>query len=333
MIKKIKTKNLILPPLFFLYFFFSTSQAKLYKGDIDWQGEGPLKIVSSILSPDKKEVFPLRNSNHIAVQFFINKLGTKNKILPLELTIVSDGEKLITDGRPISFNNCQKRPSSSLKATIRLESPFFTVKQRRPYEIQLNLTCGHMNTFTFTHDGHSGQALNIFNIAKTATLKMKKNKTISFWKRKIDIIYPGRGDYYSRGTVHITKGHFWDVVGHELGHALYDMANIGVMEGGRHRIDQCYTKGLALSEGWASFFSAWISVGLNDPDAKFEYMVPRRAPLHFENIPSDVCQGEKNEWRVTGFLWDLIDLNEDQDDTLKISFRDFWEFTLNKRNF
>ena len=108
------------------------------------------------------------------------------------------------------------------------------------------------------------------------------------------------------------------------------MANIGVMEGGPHRIDECYSKGLALSEGWASFFSAWLSVDLKDPDAKFEYMVPRRAPLQFENIPSDVCPGEKNEWRVTGFLWDLVDIHEDFEDTLKIPFKTFWNFTLKK---
>ena len=40
-------------------------------------------------------------------------------------------------------------------------------------------------------------------------------------------------------------------------------------------------------------------------------MVPRRAPLRFETIPADVCAGQDNEWRVTGFFWDLVDLHRD----------------------
>ncbi len=57
-------------------------------------------------------------------------------------------------------------------------------------------------------------------------------------------------------------------------------------------------------------------------------MVPRRAPLEIEHIPSDVCAGPKNEWRVTGFLWDLIDINDDQENT-KLSFEQLWKTTFN----
>jgi hypothetical protein len=40
-------------------------------------------------------------------------------------------------------------------------------------------------------------------------------------------------------------------------------------------------------------------------------MVPRRAPIRFENIPADVCGKSGNEWRVIGFFWDLIDQHPD----------------------
>ena len=75
---------------------------------------------------------------------------------------------------------------------------------------------------------------------------------------------------------------------HEIGHAIYDQADIGVSGGGRHRIDECYTNALALSEGWATFFAGWLNLRLNDQDARFEFLVPRRAPIRLENIPSDL---------------------------------------------
>ena len=328
--KKIINRAIFLNVILFFTFYLNKSEANRLKGDIDWVSEKPLKLMSSTLLPDKKEIFSLRNPNNIAARFYINKLGKLKKVIPIELIIKSENKKIKTNHQPITVKSCINDSRSLIEASFKLETPFFSVQQRKVYKIKVKLTCGHMNTFSFNYDGHSGQALSIFNISKKAVLKMKEQNIISFWKKKIKIIYPGRGDYYSYGTVHLTKGHHWDVVGHELGHAVYDMADIGVMEGGPHRIDKCYSKGLALSEGWASFFSAWLSVDLKDKDAKFEYMVPRRAPLHFEHIPSDVCPGEGNEWRVTGFLWDLIDLNEDQEDTLKIPFKEFWEITLRK---
>ena len=78
-------------------------------------------------------------------------------------------------------------------------------------------------------------------------------------------------------------------------------------------------------------FSAWLSVSQSDNDAKFEYMVPRRAPLRFETIPDDVCHSDKNEWRVTGFLWDLIDLNQDLTDTSQMKIISFWKNSENQK--
>ncbi|NDD90648.1 hypothetical protein EBZ37_00965, partial [bacterium] len=91
----------------------------------------------------------------------------------------------------------------------------------------------------------------------------------------------------------------------------------------QHKIDECYSPTLAFSEGWASYFSAFVSVASDDPDAKFEFMVPRRAPIRFETIPADVCAGEENEWRVTGFFWDLFDKNSDGE-SVEQGFASLW---------
>jgi hypothetical protein len=111
-----------------------------------------------------------------------------------------------------------------------------------------------------------------------------------------------------------------------MGHAIYDQAGIGGFGGGQHYIDRCYSEVLALSEGWASYFSAFVSADLRDVDAKFEYMVPRRAPIRFENIPADVCGSSTNEWRVNGFLWDLIDYHDDGE-TMSDAFVKLWNDT------
>lgn len=140
------------------------------------------------------------------------------------------------------------------------------------------------------------------------------------WWDHLPIEWPADGDYYGWGTLHITQAHQWDVVGHELGHAVYFAASSFAGGGGSHKIDECYTQGLALSEGWASFFSAAVQLDRADPDAKFEFMVPRRAPIRVEHVPADVCAGEKNEWRTASMLWDLYDTHEDGEDRLALDW-------------
>jgi len=94
--------------------------------------------------------------------------------------------------------------------------------------------------------------------------------------------------------------------------------------GGAHRIDECYSARLAFSEGWASFYSAFTQVASDDPDAKFEFMVARRAPLEIEHVPDDVCEGQTNEWRVYAALWDLYDSYEGDDDQFELPFIHQW---------
>ncbi|MBU6375078.1 MAG: hypothetical protein KGQ59_03710 [Bdellovibrionales bacterium] len=222
-------------------------------------------------------------------------------------------------------SNCSDGPRIRVRA--QLKNSFFSIASSgvggRPYPFVAEVGCEGLTRLIVKTDSDSGQALGIWQVAMRAQLKLQSAIGLQFWKRPVVFAWPGDGDYYTRGVVTLTRGDHWDVVGHELGHAIYDLGGIGSSEGGQHRIDECYSSTLALSEGWASFFSAFVSISSDDPDAKFEYMVPRRAPIRFETIPADVCAGEENEWRVTGFFWDLFDKNADGE-TVEQLFSSLW---------
>lgn len=171
----------------------------------------------------------------------------------------------------------------------------------------------------------NGQAAYIHEIYNRAlALFEKEGISLSWWNRQLDTVWPANGNYYSWGTVNLSNAEWWDVNGHEIGHALHDLGINGRMGGGQHKIDECYTGALAWSEGFASFFSAAISLKRDDADAKFEFMVPRRAPLRFENMPPDVCAGPTNEWWTTAMLWDLYDTHNEQDDQVSLEFNQIW---------
>jgi len=207
---------------------------------------------------------------------------------------------------------CAASDKLSLEASFK--NAHFSIENpsgSRAYRLLYQGPCEGRVRWIVKSDSEAGQILGVWQVAERARRRLEAEVGLAFWKKRIPFVFPSDGDYYSWGKVNITRGDFWDVVGHELGHAIYDQAGIGGSQGGQHKIDQCYTGTLAFSEGWASFFSAWVSVPLDDADARFEFMVPRRAPLRFESIPADVCAGQTNEWRVTGFLWDLMDLHAD----------------------
>lgn len=147
---------------------------------------------------------------------------------------------------------------------------------------------------------------------------------MAWWNRQLDTKWPAEGNYYSWGTVNLSNPEWWDVNGHEIGHAVHDLGINGRMGGGQHKIDQCYTTNLAWSEGFASFISAAASLDRDDPDAKFQYMVPRRSPIRIENVPADVCGGPENEWWTSAALWDLYDTHADGRDQAALAFKPIW---------
>ncbi len=156
---------------------------------------------------------------------------------------------------------------------------------------------------------------------------LKKNADVDWWTSPLTINWPSSGDFFTPGawTLDLTDPTHWDVVTHELGHAVQNGAMTIRSAGGEHKIDQCYSPELAWSEGWASFFAAAVHLKLDDADAHFEFMVPRRAPIGVENVPSDVCQGESSEWRVFAGLWDLVDTHDDGLDHFSMPFSALWK--------
>lgn len=156
--------------------------------------------------------------------------------------------------------------------------------------------------------------------------------TDAWWSRPIGTTWPASGNYYSFGSVNLTDAEWWDVNGHEIGHAIFFAGFNSASGGGQHKIDECYGADLAWSEGFASFFSGVISIDRGDPDAKFQYMVPRRAPIRVENVPDDVCQGHTNEWRAGSALWDLYDTHNDGQDAVAVDFKVIWGALVKTQN-
>ncbi len=234
-------------------------------------------------------------------------------------------QQFITDenGR-ISDLNCQK---NDFTTTATMESKLYSVTSGgQPYDLILKLKCGVSQKIIFDEKSDAGEVIAIWQVAKKAEKKIKDQIGLDFWKDQIQFVWPSPGDYYDGSSVHLTFGHQWDVVSHEMGHAIYGRAGIGSFGGGEHYIDRCYGNEIALSEGWASFYAAWLNFDLNSNDPGFEYMVPRRAPITVENIPADVCGLPTNEWRVIGFLWDLIDEHQDGESFSK-PFSTLWHDT------
>jgi hypothetical protein len=179
----------------------------------------------------------------------------------------------------------------------------------------------------------NGQAALIHQIWNRALGEFQKDGiAIDWWKSRINTNWPANGNYYSFGTVNLTDATQWDVNGHEIGHSLFFAGFNSAAGGGEHKIDECYGADLAWSEGFASFFSGVISVARDDADAKFEFMVPRRKPIRLENIPTDVCEGYTNEWRVSAALWDLYDTHEDGSDRVAVDFKTIWGALVKTHN-
>lgn len=254
-----------------------------------------------------------------SVQLFLVKDGVRQNLQPLRYTL-KNGQEFVANGQSIACTHDLAR------ATADLQNEYFKVQGNQGiYRHTIEeIKCGSAYEIEFVSTTGAGQALGVWDVSQTAVEKFRAINRLAFWRNSIRMRFPASGDYYSGGTVHVTRGDHWDVVGHELGHAIYDEADIGAWGGGPHRIDECYTSRLALSEGWASFFSAWLKIGRDDRDAQFEYMVPRRAPLRIEHVPEDVCAGQTNEWRVTAFLWDVYDTNRDSEQ-LEQGMQPFWD--------
>jgi hypothetical protein len=280
----------------------------------------PLQSLAAPLQPDETRRTSLESGLELSVQIQMSH-GELRPVSNL-LLFASDIELRTDENGVARLAECAPRSQFRFQSELR-DSHFSVGDGSTPYRLQMAVDCGVRVEMIFREESNSGQPLGIWNVATAGKTKLASTVGLAFWSRPVTFVWPANGDYYSGGRVNLTRGDHWDVVGHEMGHAIYDLGRLGGFGGGSHKIDECYTEALALSEGWASYFSAWVQIPLDDPDARFPYLVPRRAPIRFENIPNDVCSGPTNEWRVTGFLWDLIDLNDDGE-TLEAGFAQLW---------
>lgn len=296
---------------------FNSVSASVAINDVDLAG----------LSQQKRDLF----KSNFVMPDSVESVPSRDGATTARLVLVKDGVRRELPAIDFNLESKCRGNTQSFRAYAETKSTRFIIEDREVYEFGFQGQCGHDHTLVYDEKSPAGELAGVWDIAKTAELKMNSAGIIDMWTRTVRIIFPADGDYYSGDRVRVTKGYQWDVVGHELGHAIYDQARMGSFGGGPHRIDECYSEALALSEGWASFFSAWLKIDRADIDAKFEFMVPRRAPLQIEHVPSDVCQGPRNEWRVTAFLWDLLDLNRD-DEEVEESFARLWRASAGKRS-
>ena len=243
--------------------------------------------------------------------------------------------KLLSGGREVASGLVGKDGSFALTAAaggpaelrFELSNRYWKISRYSWAGPSLPQLTGIVDAGTTQLESHTAnaQAAYIHEIYNRAlALFEREGVSLDWWNRQLDTVWPANGNYYSWGTVNLSNAEWWDVNGHEIGHALHDLGINGKMGGGQHKIDECYTTSLAWSEGFASFFSAAISLERDDPDAKFEFMVPRRAPLRFENMPENVCAGPTNEWWTTAALWDLYDRHNERDDQVSLEFQQIW---------
>ncbi len=246
---------------------------------------------------------------------------------------LENGEPLLVDENGDYVAKCDPNLEALKKINVNFQSRFFKFRAQnnQQYSMSFLSQCGVHNQFIFDSTSDDGQLLHLWNTLEKSRQKLFHNleNDVPWSTSALEVRFPGTGVFFSPwgNYISIANGDHWDIAAHELGHAVYYYANLGQMGGGAHRIDECYSQRLALSEGWASYFSAWVFLELDASDPGFEFLVPRRAPIQVENVPADVCRGTGNEWRVMAFLWDLIDSHEDEE-VINENFSEIWNVML-----
>ncbi|MBI3534617.1 MAG: hypothetical protein HY072_03920 [Deltaproteobacteria bacterium] len=123
--------------------------------------------------------------------------------------------------------------------------------------------------------------------------------------------------YFDDGSVYVIPAHAADysTTQHELGHSINSFYWGGKMppdSSGSHNIWNCYTKGLALSEGFANFLTYWVQFDRNETNPTAPYY-----NMNLEALPDAVCKGPTNEMRIAATFWDMYDYWNDGPDTTK----------------
>ena len=171
---------------------------------------------------------------------------------------------------------------------------------------------------------------------------VETNSQLNVQLDKIESRWPSSsGSYYTwpfwffGNKIHILQGHEFerDVILHEYGHYIDQEFDLFEGYGGDHFLctnmtgqstgssippysySREHAVQLALSEGWASFYSVKIQFN-NTGDVYY------RSNNSLEEVFG--CKDADNESAVFGVLWDICDNNEESFDKLNESFSSFW---------
>jgi len=133
--------------------------------------------------------------------------------------------------------------------------------------------------------------------------------------------YSGQIGHIEIATAHTADQ---DVVSHELAHTV----NKGYWvfpqnSGGPHDLTNCFTDGLALTEGFANFVAYWIEHNANSTNPIMPF-----TGMNLDTLPASItCTNETNEMRVAATFWDLFDIgfesgaNDDSNDSMHFNNR------------
>jgi hypothetical protein len=102
------------------------------------------------------------------------------------------------------------------------------------------------------------------------------------------------------------------VVQHEIGHSIHSWywnGNLPPGSGGAHSLSQCYSNGLALTEGFADFLAYWTQFDRGQAAPVTTY-----ANYNIESPDNSPCVGETNETWVSAAFWDMYDTRNDGTD-------------------
>lgn len=299
-----------------------------------------VKIAGKTSSKQKNTSLIFAREDKFNVSGTINYYDDKGRLKAGEsvtVTLVSNGQNVgttLTDENGFWAIGLDKAKFTGKAVTPKFEfgNKYWSIGGKGNYQWQgapITSLSGDVDTGVLApvKDSESAKTAFIHDIFLRYTKFFKKEgiDISTWWKKPIKTVWPGSGNYYSWGTLNVTHADHWDVNGHELGHAITDIGTNSQMGGGQHKIDECYERTIAWSEGFATFLSGVVSLDKAEEDARFEFLVPRRAPIRIENVPDDVCKGQNNEWRVSAALWDLYDAHNDGEDSVSVPFKLIWQ--------
>jgi hypothetical protein len=227
--------------------------------------------------------------------------------------------------------------STAVEATaiLRVDAAFQIepLNKSKPYIAHFPIVCGQGLLAKFENQSTGGEAFGAFRVARLAYDRIQQSAGSTGWRGFLKIVTHNGASYYDilKDIVFVSYGHEWDVVAHEIGHFVYDQFKIGEFGTGFHRVSSCYNSTLALSEGWASAFAAWLLFPTDAPNTSFKYLAGGGI-FQLESVPETVCKGPNNEWRVAAFIWDLLDQHDDGERVEQTSFMDFLKLTQGKKS-